>query len=367
MRVDIRPYTPQDWESLSDFIRQHWAADHPMTRRDLFEWQYRGFSEGPGVLLLHDRQRLLGFLGLIQAEYQVNRPRADRVRGCALAMWMVHPEFRQAGLGLALLREAESQASVVVCLGANAEAGRYYGRRGYRCCPALSRWVGPLHAAGYVSLCTRPSDRGMIAHWAEGLMRRAPLARVAFAADELARFWLAASRRDDRWTIQGIHRSERFWQTRYLDSVGFRYMFWGERSAGVVVARVEPVFDTPHSVLRLIELLPGRPAAWDSEADESLAELLSGVLAWAAREGCVAVDYQCAGDLLAPTLRLVGLRRQGLPPDADAATSLAPVFQPLRFAKPPINVYWRCPDGVDDTPWYFPKSDGDMDRPHAVR
>jgi len=356
---------------LAEFIHTHWAAHHPILDRDIFDWQYRGFLGGasddtPSLLLLWEGARLLGFFGTIWGEYQINNPAPCVVCGCALAMWMVHPDFRQAGLGLLLLREIEQRAQVVVCLGANAEAGSYYTRRGYRHCAALRRWVVPLDAAGYRGLCAQPAEARDLQGWIDGLRLSSSSSPTALDPVALADHWRVATRGPEGWIVQGLHRTAEFWRVRYAESVGFRYLVWGQLDAGpVLVGRVEAVFDRPARVLRLIELLPADARHWHGAADERAVALLCGALAWAADQGCVAADYQAAVDILDTTLAAAGLRAQVQPVPADPATSLAPVFQPLHLTKPPINAYWKAPPDAQAGPWYFPKSDGDMDRPHA--
>ncbi len=373
MKADIRRYTADDWPRLRDFLREHWSPDHPILHRPLFDWQYRGFREAgdracdPPALLLFDHDQLVAFLGLIFGDYQINKPHPDIVPGYAIAMWLVHPAYRQAGLGLLLLRDAEKRGDVATCLGANPEAGRYYKRRGYACCPALSRWVAPLKADGYTALCAASARPNEIAAWSRLMTRAASLAPEGMTACDLATHWQQCTQTPDGWAVQGLQRSRRFWQTRYLDAVGFQYRFWGDPHTGpVLVGRIEPVHERDTAVFRLIELLPTAAEGWYTQRDDALLYWIRGALAWAAAQGCVAADYQVAGNLLQDTLTAVGFRRQAQPITADAVTSLAPVFQPLHLSKSPINVYWKAPGAGDATPWYFPKSDGDMDRPHAI-
>jgi hypothetical protein len=173
----------------------------------------------------------------------------------------------------------------------------------------------------------------------------------------------------------GVHRSAAFWQWRYLDSIGFRYLFWGDASRdGVIIGRVErvlspeaPEFDGM-PVLRLIELLPATPAAWQSGRDERFVGLLRGALSWAAQQGCVLADYQNSSDRLAPALGEAGLREVR----ADEALARTPnMFVPLRFNAAPINYVWRLGGSLSDVAVpesndiYFVKSDDGMDRPNV--
>lgn len=373
MKADVRAYTPTDWPRLAEFIHDYWSPTHPILSQRLFNWQYHGYLNGnsspdrPPALVLWEGDRLIGFLGLIHGEYQLNRPDGRLAPGVALAMWMIHPELRGAGLGPRLLAEVEARSDVVVCLGVNREAGACYQRRGYRQIEALDRWVAPLEADGYAALCKATVELADLRAWASALREATPAPPVELSADVLADAWRRTTWNGGTWRVQGLHRSAHFWQTRYLESVGYHYLAWGVPIAGpLVIGRIEAVAGQPLRVLRLVELLPRDPSAWHGPADPALAELVAGVSAWAAEQNCVAVDYQAGGGALRATLEQTALRCQARPIECDPATSLAPVFQPLNFDKPAINVYYRAPADVADERWYFPKSDGDMDRPHAM-
>jgi ribosomal protein S18 acetylase RimI-like enzyme len=369
----IRGYRPGDWPRVAAFLAMHWAPRHALLNPELFEWQYRGFlaeqdaDDRPPALLIERGDEILGFLGLIHGTYQLaghDRP----VPGAALATWVVHTRYRHVGLGIQLLDEAERRWPVLVCLGVNAVAGACYRRRGYQEIPALARYVAPLSAASYVHLCERPAEFPALSDWAATARQGDPLPPSPVSPADLADAWQRSTRAAGEWTVQGLHRTERFWHVRYRRSVGYEYLAW-RRSAGgpVVIARLEQIRPTSGRVLRLIELIPANPRAWAGDAaDDELAALVCNVLAWAADEFCVAADFQTTPGLLAATLARTPLRAQASPPSLDPSTSLAPVFQPVSFDKPPINVFWRAPDASQTAPWYFPKSDGDMDRPYAV-
>jgi len=369
MKADIREYTPEYWQNLSAFIRKHWASEHPLLNQGLFEWQYAGFElQSSGrTLLLFIRDELIGFLGLIPGKYQVNGLEQSIVDGSAIAMWMIHPQFRQAGLGPLLLQEAEKRNQILTCLGANQESGAYFTRRAYANCPRLTRWVAPLQIEGYIPLLAAEVEPLKLVDWHIHMLDGEPVEPAKPEPQDLETLWINSTRFCDNWVVQGIHRNSDFWQWRYLQDRGFEYLFFGEPPTGpVLVGRIEKVQNFNLSVFRIIEAIPANSQAWIQEKDDALQSLIRGVLTWACQKGCVAADYQSAHKVLSPTLDGTGMRRQEFPLVNVPTTSLAPVFQPLLKDKPPINVYWKVQKRLEVAGhWYFAKSDGDMDRPHA--
>jgi hypothetical protein len=289
-----------------------------------------------------------------------------------IAMWMVRPDFRQSGLGILLLDQAERDFGVIHCLGANPAAASYYVRRGYAKCERLTRYIGALSSEGYAALCVSPAPKAHLRDWEQQLTGNEAKVPTRPTADVLASVWQGSTLPDSRCVVQGLHRNASFWQWRYLDSPGFDYVFFGRPpETGVIVARVEEVLGREELVLRLIEIIPTHPSAWHTE-DLQLLTLLRQAFTWARDQGCVAVDFQTTGSLLQPTLAACGLRAQSWPFESDPATSLAPLFQPLTADKPPINVFWRTAVDANDLSsspqgdWCFAKSDGDMDRPNVL-
>lgn len=376
MRVEIRPQIESDWLQVRAFLAQHWSPTHPILDRNLFDWQYRGFgdaSETNGPLLLFDKSDLCGFLGRIPGTFQVNRPAAAEIAGHALAMWLVRPDLQQAGLGVLLLDEAARDSEINICLGVNAAASAIYARRGYRSLSALTRWIAPLESSAYAELCCAPPPRAPLDSWQQSVAREldgtdAQLPDSRWDAERLAACWHHATRKDTRWTVQGLARTAGFWRWRYAEAPGNAYRCWtsAARSAAVI-ARVEPVPSVDASVLRIIELIPSSAASWQGDAatvDLELIKLLRGALSHARDVGCVAADYQVSGSLLSSTLHAAGLRPQQEARASEPLTSLMPVFNPPMREKPPINVVWRSAGAFcDQAPWLFAKSDGDMDRP----
>jgi GNAT superfamily N-acetyltransferase len=375
--MEIRTYQPTDWPALRGFIHGHWRADHPYTDRALFDWQFAGFgpSSGSASKVIADAGRIVGFLGGIPGEYWV----IDRVvPGVVFDLWFVHPDLRNAGVGLLMMKELEEEFEASCCLGINLDVVKYYTGRGYGYGASLHRWVVPLRADGFRRLvlagARHVAGGGQVADWDPRPSGRPlqPLADVD--PSELRRLYERTVEPVMRFAV---HRSDEYWPWRYLRAVGFKYLFFGSPvESGFVVARVEQVISPEQPelgrmrVLRIIELLPARPETWRGEPDHAHAALIQGVLTWAVGQGCVLADYQCSSDRLAGVLDAAGLTR--LSPGAAAALKAVPnLFQPLRRDARPINYVWRVngttqgDGGLDRRDIYLVKSDDGMDRPNV--
>lgn len=365
MAIEIVSFEDALWPGMSRFLHEHWQADHPLCRQDLFYWQYRGFGPQAGVSACRvavDGERILGFLGAIPGVYRLD---GQDTAGVALALWVVVEELRNSGLGMLLMREVEKQAPVAICLGVNPKVTRYYTATGYKHLPALHRYVCPLNAEGYSHLLGETQPSAQIEAWMEGLVRRfvEPATPRAIHAQELAGLW---PRTQDRWRL-ALARTQEFWTWRYRDAVGFTYQQFGNAEQGAVVARLDRISSTDETdlagkkVLRIIEILPAANET-DVAGADATSRLLAGVLHWAREQGAVAGDFQCSSTRLGPWLHAAGLRRRS---PEDRATHLPELFHPLRRGAAPINLMAKVKGyrEIDFDAVYCVKSDGDMDRP----
>lgn len=375
--MKIVRYEARYWPALRRFLATHWRADHPLTRRRLFDWQYAGDDPercGASRLML-DGQRIVAFLGVIPGAYRFDQQRVD---GAALALWLVHPALRSRGLGVFLLRDVETEFALTLCLGINPSVVPIYQRSGYAYATSLRRWVVAL----------QPETATLFrAGWPSGFASGETPANCAFAeggapiapqrvidARGLALAWQLLLESGAAPTI-ALARGESFWRWRYTESRGFRYRQFGDASrSAALIARVEKIVApaTPaldrREVLRVIEIVPARADVWRGEMCGETTALLRGVLAWARRRGVLLADFQCSHGLFGATLQSAGFVEQR----ADAAQATFPrVFQPLRYDVPPINFAWRVrEDLAGGAAWRDPdqlhllKSDGDMDRPN---
>jgi GNAT superfamily N-acetyltransferase len=370
--MKILPYPDSDFSALVQFLQANWAPCHALYDKRLFDWQYRtGQSENS--LLVVDGHRILAFLGNVPATYQV---RGQLTTGVGLTMWCVDKEYRNSGLGILLIREAERMHRVTLTLGANVNVVPMYQRMGYSALARLHRYVVPLQFDGYRHLLTTPADESELREWCAAVQSQgapnlpdSPPTAAAMAAlysrSIPANFAFSQSRDAD------------FWQWRYLDSAGFRYHLLGDpQSTGAAVVRIEQVIapDQPHlqslRVLRIIELLPANPDVWHGCIDPAFITLLRSLLCWGQTRGCVAADFQCSNSRLSHVLAHAGFREQ-IGDGQAPPTSLAQLFQPFRPNANPINFVWKVkgddakPIAIDPEDAYFVKSDCDMDRPNV--
>jgi hypothetical protein len=377
--VQIRPYRADDWEQVCDFTRRNWRADHPLCNRRLFEWQFKGFGNEANTiasLLMWSGGTLIGFRGIIPGLYQVPTPAGGMavLPGGSLAMWMISPEFRGTGLGGLMHQAAQRTMPVITGMGSNpATSIPIYVKNGFAVLESMHRYIVPLAAERYAALLAQRADPDEICEWAGSLTasdRNVGPRDVDIDA-------LAAAWQDGTFPVGifSLYRSPAFWRWRYLDSAGFRYLFFGEpRQTGAVIARIEKVHSTERpelhgeTVLRIIEVVPRDSSAWSRGIDERLVDLIQGATRWARHQGCAAADFLCSTARLAPVMAAAGFREQDS--RSHAASSLAMLFRPLTFTARPLNALIRVeipgsplpPIDFDDT--YLVKSDNDMDRPN---
>lgn len=378
MKTIIRNYEVKDWEIVQKFIKLYWNKNSPMIDHSLFEWQHKGYGDLGGSsttqLLFYDDE-LIGFLGSTPVMFQI--PRKDKTKiisGIESATWVIHPDFRNRGGGILLLKKTMELRDCLVAQGANDEAVRYFKGLGFDYSEALNRYVIPLDRDRYLKLLSQKPKPNELQTWFDSIDLKSVPSLRPFNPNpwRLEYLWRRSTEKRDMLTL---YRSSDFWSWRYIKNKGFKYYFLGDTSTrGIVVARVEPIFHPKDSllhglkVLRIIEMVPFNWKVWDGMIDAKFVDLIKGVLKWGKSQGCVAADFQCSTKKFEPLLKDIGFKKQNNnygPP----LCSLAGLFQPFQFKPHLINTLWRVHSHdtsihvpIDDT--YILKSDGDMDRPN---
>lgn len=370
MRAEVRSFASVDWMELSLYLREHWG-DLPILDRSLFNWRFSGFGEGEGSprfapRILWGNGEVLGFLGAVPGRYQIQADSAQVTTGEAITLLLAHPQAHLKDYEEALLVETERRHPVTVCFRASRDTAGNCKERGYASSGKLLRHLAPLETRGYLDYCVQPPEHEQVEAWAMVVTEDEPVLPSSPEPTALGRLWLDSTLHEGRWVVQGLHRSPRYWQWRYLDRPGGDYLFFGDPPhTPAVVAKVEDVLGKAGKVLRLLEIVPRDPLAWTVGTDEELAALIRGAAVWAREvHQCVAIDYHVSSSLLMPTLAAAGLRQQPAIVTRKPYLSLAENFNPLFAASPDLTAHWKSPAGITEGAahrWCFTRAEADLE------
>src|SRR5690554_4841093 len=289
-KVEIVPFNFKYWTEFVEFINTHWRTNHPITNRGLFEWQYTGFGPAKGVnnsILLLINNRIEGFRGTIPGIYHFNQ---RILLGYSSAIWIINKNYRGKGLSKLMFEYTNNKFDVHCSLGVNVNtAGAIYKNKGYCGFDSLNRYVIPLKTSGYLKLINEEVSESEI----NILVRDLPLYKenkpTNIDAIILENIWENTIK---KLNFFGLYRNAEFWNWRYINNVGFKYLLFGDPNIGVIITRVERVEYSKLKVLRILEILPSKLNIWQGRTDKEFINLLYGVLSWAKKNGCVAADFQ---------------------------------------------------------------------------
>jgi len=314
LRIDWLPVSRL--EELQAFVDEHWRRGHVLARdAELLRWQHRRRADPDtlAVLVASEDGRLAAMLGWIEFDACVGE---ERVPGGWMTNWLVVPEARGRGLGLALVRHAMEHAyEFIGALGANSATLHVLGSAGFAEV-GMHRWV---------RVFDEDALRGLLGGRE---YREVPVPGVAGGEG-----------------FVGACRDDVFRDWRYRDHPRFRYELIGDAS-GFAAYRIEQIAGSSAKVMRIADLLGG----------ESLAATLVEA---AEREGVVFADSYCTSPRFAAPLEAAGFA---------AVDGLPGRFQPLDFSdRPIVSNFWAAPGlGVDfaSGDLYVTRADSDLDRPN---
>ena len=288
---------------------------------ELVRWQHRRRAdpETLAVLVAEEDGRLLAMLGWIEFDACAGE---ERGRGGWMTNWLVVPEARGRGLGLALVEHAMAGPfDFIGALGANSATLHVLGAAGFAEV-GMHRWV-------------RIFDLGALRE----LLGRAYPATPSGAPSPAS----------DSAGFVGACRDDAFLDWRYRDHPRFRY----ERprdETGFGAYRIEQVAGSDAKVMRITDLLGG----------EGLAHALVEA---AERERVVFADFYCTSARFGAPLEAVGFVLED-----RLSEPLPGRFQPLDFSdRPIVSNFWAAPRlGVDfaGDDLYVTRADSDLDRPN---
>jgi GNAT superfamily N-acetyltransferase len=299
---------------LQEFVDEHWRRGHVLARdAELLRWQHRSRSdpERLSVLVAEEDGRLVAMLGWIEPDACAGD---ERVPGGWMTNWLVVPEARGRGLGLALVEHALGTAyELVGALGANAATRHVLGGAGF-VEVGMHRWV-------------RVFDEDAL--------------RELLGGRELPRPEAPPELGDGNGFV-GACRDAEFVRWRYEEHPRFRYDVVDDFAAW----RIERIAGSSAKVARIVDFL----------GDEHLARRVAEE---ADRAGVVFADFSCTSARFGRPLEAAGfVPDPGLPGR----------FQPLDFSdRPIVSCFWAAPRlDVDFAAGdlYVTRADSDLDRPN---
>lgn len=302
---------------LQEFVDRRWRRGHVFAGdEELLRWQHRRRSEDGrlAVLVAEEGGAFVGMLGFVEFDACLGDERAS---GGWMTNWLVVPEARGRGLGMALVERAlGGEYEFVGALDANDATRHVLGAHGFAE-RMMTRWVRVFDAEGLRELLG--SDRRLEAR---------PISDL----------------RPSAGPPLGGCRDESFLRWRYDEHPRFRYEIL--RGSGFAAYRIEQVRDSPARVMRIVDFLGG------SELAEALAEA-------AERERVVFADFSCTAAPFGAELERAGFERDERLPRR---------FQPLDFSdRPPVCCFWAAArlavDFASDD-LYVTRADSDLDRPN---
>jgi GNAT superfamily N-acetyltransferase len=313
-RIDWLPLERLD--ELQAFIDEHWRRGHVLARdAELLRWQHRRPADPDtlAVLVAEEEARIVAMLGWIEFDACAGE---ERVRGGWMTNWLVVPEARGRGLGLALVRHAMEHAyEFIGALGANSATLHVLGAAGFAEV-GMHRWV-------------RVFDTDAL--------------RELLGGREYHQVPRPPTAEGDAFV--GACRDEAFLDWRYRGHPRFRYDLLRDESA-FAAYRIEQVAGSSAKVMRVTDVLGG-------------AGLVDAVVDAAQRERVVFADFYCTSPRFAEPLEHAGF---------VAVDGLPGRFQPLDFSdRPIVSNFWVAPRlGVDfgGGDLYVTRADSDLDRPN---
>lgn len=372
--ITTRYLVRNDREGLFAFMRRAYGADYILARERFFEWyahpvRLRDAGDALPVIGAFFGDALVGHIFVIPHYF------SDRAGGKLPMVWnsnfMVREEFRQRGIGPAIVRRIFDDESIAVSAGTGASLQEKGGRSllsamGYRF-DFMRKYVFLLDedALGFLR-DPAPEDRDR-AH--EGLARLARVPTRSGRASGLNRF--DDPRLTDFWErygaqeFYGTWRDADFFQWRYGAHPAFRY-------------RACAIFDEKNkmraaAVWRRAEVSPaGRYFGRVTEflAEDGFGEELASALLQSMKEaGVCLADFFTTASCFDPALA-----RAGFIADPDFTARVPRLLAPMSYDDPFVNMVAKAlhnseihmPDFNSFDQWYATCADGDQDRPNAI-
>lgn len=366
--MEIIHYTDNYFDRLVVFLKSNWALNHIIYNKEIFDWQYGGpIGDVTNSLIIIDKNQILGFLGCIPYSFLVDN---EILAGIGFAIWVVDNSLINTGLGLLLRKEIESLYGITYVIGINDKVVNTYIKNKYIYSDGLIRYLVPLNLDGFKNLLQNDINDNELSYWVRSIHVTCPIVpNDSVNLNTLEKLYI---KNIASCFLLAPYKQYSFWQWRYIESKGFKYLFFSSEG-GIVIAHIENIH-APHLInihknkcFRFIEIIPACELIENFVFDQLLYNLIIGVLSWARDFGCTIADFQISNLRFDNILNKVGFKKQ----EKNNNINVARLFSPYRQEAKALNYAYRINSNTnlllnnsDNT--YFVKSDGDMDRPNWI-
>lgn len=337
-----------DIDYVMAFIQSHWRENHIFTyHRALFEWQHLDRRDvGLNFIIARDdeTQAILGILGYIDTALYDPALAADRVLW--LAIWVVDPDCKVTGLGMALRQFLQKTVphQAIGTLGFSEKTALLYR--------AFKYDVGLLDR--YYMVNREKDDFRLIndfdGRFASGHVGNSSRELTSVTPQTFEQF----EREFNYQPAENImpRKSARYFLNRYLQHPVYEYQLWGIRDSlqfqGLIAARKAD--GQGNAALRIVDYLG---------PDEKLIGLGGQFQELLEELDCEYLDFYCLG-ISEEIFSQAGLLKF----DRSGSMILPNYFEPLEFQNVDIN--YAIKSNSESAEYRFFKGDCDQDRPNFV-
>ncbi len=368
--MEIRFFSESETNELQQGINEIWAKNHIFVREEkLLKYM---FLDNPSRSSFVDNNhysflgawkdgQLIGLLGVMPFVLNVY---GKEELGCCLTNWIVSPEYRTSGAGLALMKEVQNhQPSIILSLGINENVAKLYRLMRWNVLDDTPRWIGIVNKDKTVEKMLN-GNREPLRYWNEVQGVEVSKYTVSEEIQLNEEKWNAFYWSDFAKKTVGFARNYSFINWRYLKNPFFKYKTLlcvddkTDNYKGIAIVRIEEVLNG-EKIGRIVEFISS-----DQDSAVALANAIINL-----DPDVLFFDFYCFSSVSVWGLEAVGFKKvvkssnenivvpsRFQPLDLEVTNLMASMYTTTKFAKK-FNI-------IKDDNWYVTKGDSDQDRPN---
>lgn len=367
--MEIRFFSKNETSELQQGINEIWAENHIFVREEkLLKYMFLDNPSRSTVSGKNDYSflgawkdgKLIGLLGVMPFLLNVY---GKEELGCCLTNWIVLPEYRTSGAGLALMNAVQShQPSILLSLGINENVAQLYRMMRWNVLDDTPRWIGIVNKNKTVEKMLNGNSEPL-RYWSEVRGIQVSKYTVYEEIQLNEEKWNDFYWNDFAKKTVGFARDYSFINWRYLENPFFEYRTLlcvdkTDNYKGIAIVRIEEVLNG-EKIGRIVEFI---------SSDQDSAVVLANAIINLDSE-VLFFDFYCFSSVGAWGLEAVGFKKvikssnenivvpsRFQPLDLKGTNLMASMYTTTKFAKK-INI-------IKDDNWYVTKGDSDQDRPN---